>query len=162
MMGALSRRELLLGLAASAGLARADDAGPADVHRQLLDMAARYERERRARFAAVTTRAELVALQGSLREAFLRLIGGLPERAGVPPVTRTGQIEDEDYVVEKLAFESFPGYFVPALLYRPKKAAGPVPGVLQPLRPLRDRQGGRHVPDLAHQPGEAGLRRPHV
>jgi dienelactone hydrolase len=134
-MGSLSRRELLLlGLALSAGarLAPADEAGSDDVHRQLLDLAARYEQERRARFAAVDTKAALEALQQSLRQTFLRLIGDLPEKAGVPPVIATGRIEGEDYLVEKLVFESFPGYFVPALLYKPKRISAPAPGVLSP------------------------------
>jgi dienelactone hydrolase len=131
----LSRRDLLrLGLAVSAGLglAPADDAEPEDLHRSILDLAAWYEKERRARFAAVQTKAELEALQTTLRETFLRLIGGFPEKPGVPPVTRTGRIEAEDYVVEKLAYESFPGYFVPALLYKPITIQGPLPGVLSP------------------------------
>ena len=132
-MAPLSRRELfLLGLAASTGLARADGPGGADVHRQLFDMAARLEKERRARFAAVKTSAELEDLQGVLRRAFLRLLDGLPERAGIPAVTTTGRIEDADYSVEKLVYESLPGYLVPALLYRPKGVAGPLPAVLSP------------------------------
>ncbi len=64
--------------------------------------------------------------------AFLRLLDGFPARPGVPPVQKTGTIEADDYVIEKLAFESFPGYFVSALLYRPKKYRLPVPGVLSP------------------------------
>ncbi len=43
-----------------------------------------------------------------------------------------GTIEADDYVVEKLAYESFPGYFVTALLYRPRTIAGRLPGVLSP------------------------------
>jgi dienelactone hydrolase len=139
MMSPLSRREILLtGLAASAGLTAAvglagpDDSVPADVHRQLLDLAGRQEGERRARFAAVKTKAELEELQGSLRRTFLRLLGGLPDKEGAPPVTKTGRIEGDGYLIEKLAYESFPGYYVPALLYRPKGVAGPAPGVLSP------------------------------
>ena len=134
-MACLSRRELLLlGLAVSAGvgLAPAEEAGSEDIHRGLLDLAARYEKERRSRFAAVRTKGELESLRGSLRETFLRLIGGLPGKPAAPPVMRTGQIEGEDYLVEKLVFESFPGYFVPALLYKPKRIAAPVAGVLSP------------------------------
>src|SRR5262249_19248013 len=86
----------------------------------------------RARFAAVKTGAELVSLQKTLREAFLRLIGGLPTSDGPPPVHRSGLIEADDYLVEKLALESFPGSFVPALLSRPRPLAGRVPGVLSP------------------------------
>ncbi len=50
----------------------------------------------------------------------------------MPPVRKTGTIEADDYVIEKLAYESFPGYFVPALLYRPKTVTSPRPGVLSP------------------------------
>src|SRR5262245_53947962 len=132
-MHSLSRREFLaLGLTASAALALAEDAKPANVHRQLLDLAARQEEQRRARFAAVKTRADLEALQKSLRESFLRLLDGLPESKDPPPARVTGQIEADDYLIEKLAFESFPGYFVSALLYRPKKAASALPGVISP------------------------------
>src|SRR5204862_3516185 len=40
-------------------------------------------------------------------------------------------VEAHGYRIEKFAFESFPGYFVPALLYVPK-ASGPMPGVISP------------------------------
>jgi cephalosporin-C deacetylase-like acetyl esterase len=130
-----SRRDFLaLSLAASAGLAGAAGGGgrPANVHQQLLDLAAAQEKQRRARFAAVTTREGLTALQQSLRESFLRLIGGLPEAKGPPPVKVVGRIDADDYTVDRLVYESFPGYFVTALLYRPRKVTGRVPGVLSP------------------------------
>ena len=44
----------------------------------------------------------------------------------------TGTIEADDYTVEKLAFESFTGYFVSALVYKPKRIVSPVPGILSP------------------------------
>lgn len=132
-MGSLSRRELLLlGLAAASGFGPAGKAELADVHRQLLNLAARFEAERRARFAMVKTRADLKELQDSLRQTFLRLLGGLPERMGAPPVTKTGRIEAEDYLIEKLVFESLPGYYVSALLYRPQRLDAPAPAVLSP------------------------------
>lgn len=43
-----------------------------------------------------------------------------------------GKIEREEYTVEKVYFESFPGHFVTGNLYRPKKIEGRVPGVLCP------------------------------
>lgn len=131
-MEPLSRRTFLgVSLAASAGLLKAADARPANVHEELLEIAARQEKERRARFAAVKSPAELEALQKNLRESFLRLLDGLPEFKGPPPVRVTGTIDADGYRVEKLAFESFPGYFVPAVLYVPK-AGGPMPGVISP------------------------------
>lgn len=42
----------------------------------------------------------------------------------------TGKIDHEKYSVEKLYFESQPGYYVTANLYIPKKRKGPFPGVL--------------------------------
>jgi dienelactone hydrolase len=132
-MGVFSRRDFLyLSLAASAGLTAADDAGTIDLHQQLLKLAARQEEKRRARFAAVRSKAELEALQTALRQSFLRLLDGLPDSTGAPPVRKTGQIDADDYVVEKLVYESFPGYFVSALLYKPKQIASPLPAVLSP------------------------------
>jgi cephalosporin-C deacetylase-like acetyl esterase len=132
-MAPLSRRDFLsLSLAASALPAVAAEARPIDVHRQLLDLAARQQERRRARFAAVKSKADLEALQKTLRDSFLRLIGGLPEAKGAPPITRAGQIEGDDYLIEKLAYESLPGYFVAALLYRPKKVGAALPAVLSP------------------------------
>ena len=84
------------------------------------------------RFAAVKSPGDLSVLQKELREAFLRQIGGLPERAGAPPVLVVGTIATDDYVVEKLVFESLPGYLVPALLYRPKTQGPRLPAVLSP------------------------------
>jgi dienelactone hydrolase len=132
-VNSISRREFLAcGLAASAGVGVGAEGPAADVHRQLLDLAARHEERRRARFAAVKTRADLDALQKELRAAFLRLLDGLPEAKGPPPAKVTGTIEADAYRIEKLVFESAPGHFVPALLYKPWKAAGPLPGVVSP------------------------------
>src|SRR5947208_1495637 len=99
-MRPLSRRDFLyLGLAASAGLARGDETPPAraNVHQQLLDLAAEQEKRRRARFAAVKSPADLEALQKELRQKFLALLDGLPPAAGAPPTMVTGRIEGDEY-----------------------------------------------------------------
>src|SRR5262249_41493122 len=93
---------------------------------------ARLEKQRRERFAAVKSRADLDALQKDLRAAFLGLLDGLPEATGAPPVKKTGTIKGDDYEVQQLVYESFPGYFVPALLYMPAKRDGRAPGILSP------------------------------
>lgn len=132
-MASLTRRELLiLGAAASAGLAPPSlDTAP-DVHQEILALAARQERARRARFAAVRTKDDLKTLQRTLRARFLRLIGNLPSSDGAPPAKTTGRIDADDYVIEKVVFESFPHYHVPALLYRPARATTGAPGVISP------------------------------
>jgi dienelactone hydrolase len=133
----LSRREFVrLGLAAPIGLAELPaataDTKAVDLHQDLLDLAARHEAERRARFAAVKSSADLSALQTSLRRAFLRLLDELPASQGAPPVKQTGVVEADEYRIEKLVYESLPGYFVPALLYKPKTISAPRPAVLSP------------------------------
>jgi hypothetical protein len=120
-----SRRELLcLAMASSVYLARAPALHarqqPPDVYRLLLDLADRQQQERRARFATVTTPAKLESLQKSLRDDFLRLIGGLPTSNLPPPANATRVVEADNSPLSSSS--SFPGYFVPALLYRPRRA----------------------------------------
>lgn len=58
--------------------------------------------------------------------------GGWPERT--PLNARiTGQIERDDHRIEKVIFESQPGFYVTANLYLPKTGRPPYPGVLFPL-----------------------------
>jgi hypothetical protein len=55
----------------------------------------------------------------------------LPERTPLNTVIH-GQIDKGDYTVEKVFFESVPGFFVTGNLYRPKNKTGKAPGVLFP------------------------------
>ena len=135
-MTALTRRDFINACAAAAAVRGpalgADEARRVDVHQQLLERGARQQAERQKRFAAVANQADLTKLQQELRSSFLDLLDGLPERAGAPAARVFGKIDGDDYTIEKLTFESFPGYFVPALLYRSKKSDGKRPGVISP------------------------------
>jgi dienelactone hydrolase len=55
----------------------------------------------------------------------------LPTRAPLNPVIH-GRLDRGDYTVEKVFFESLPGFFVTGNLYRPKDKPGPRPAVLCP------------------------------
>lgn len=52
-----------------------------------------------------------------------------PERTPLQPVV-TGRVEHDEFVVEKLYFQSRPGLYVTGNLYLPKKVDGPLPAIL--------------------------------
>ncbi len=97
--------------------------------RHQLDLAWQQDGVRRAAFAAVPTEAALVALQKRLRETALEIIGGLPERTPLNAQV-VGSVNADGYRIEKLIFESLPGYHVTALLYVPDAPVGRKPAVL--------------------------------
>src|ERR1051325_181987 len=53
----------------------------------------------------------------------------MPSKMPLRPVIH-GKIDRGEYTVEKVYFESVPGFFVTGNLYRPKKVSGKVPAVL--------------------------------
>ncbi|GAB5405645.1 MAG: acetylxylan esterase [Aureliella sp.] len=65
------------------------------------------------------------------RELWLDMLGlnPLPQRSELD-ATITGTLERDDYVVEKIHFQSLPGAYVIGNLYRPAKIDGPLPAVL--------------------------------
>jgi cephalosporin-C deacetylase-like acetyl esterase len=65
----------------------------------------------------------------SVRDTLLSLLGGLPNYNGPLNPRITGQIQAENYTIEKIIFESLPGFYVTANLYRPNQP-GRYPGVL--------------------------------
>ncbi|MES2706245.1 MAG: acetylxylan esterase [Verrucomicrobiota bacterium] len=73
------------------------------------------------------TRAEKVRLQTKVALGLYPL----PTRMPLNPVIH-GRREMDGYTIEKVYFESAPGFFVTGSLYRPVGVSGPVPGVLCP------------------------------
>ena len=55
----------------------------------------------------------------------------LPQRTALNPVIH-GKIERDTHTVDKVYFESCPGFYVTGSLYRPRDKAGRMPGVLCP------------------------------
>src|SRR5262249_23578181 len=64
------------------------------------------------------------------RAKILRLIGGLPENPGRVAVKDFGTIAGDGFRVEKIAYESLPGFWVTADLYVPAAGAGPFPAIV--------------------------------
>lgn len=68
-----------------------------------------------------------------LREQVLIAAGiyPLPEKCDLKPTIHS-PIDRGDYTVEKVFFQSYPGFYVTGNLYRPKGKPGPFPAVLSP------------------------------
>ena len=99
-------------------------------------MLAEYFREETARLRdGCLAGAESLDAWKTKREAYrqelLEMVGldPLPERTDLK-ATVTGQVEHEQFTVEKLHFQSRPGLYVTANLYLPKNSTRPVPAIL--------------------------------
>src|SRR5260370_30902331 len=88
--------------------------------------------QRELTVARISTMADLKARQQYWRERMWTYLGGQPERT--PLNARVvGALDRGDYRIEQVAFESRPGFFVTANLYRPKSGAAPYPAMLYPF-----------------------------
>lgn len=79
------------------------------------------------------TKAEWTKKAEALRQQVRVANGLVPEHEPTPINAQIfGKIEREDYTVEKVHFEPFPGFFTTGNLYRPKGKTGPFPGIVSP------------------------------
>ena len=85
---------------------------------------------RDAAYEQIKTAADVSAWQQRQRASFLAVLGRLPERTPLNARV-TGQRDFGAYRLEKILFESQPGFIVSGLLYLPP-GAGPHPAVLMP------------------------------
>jgi cephalosporin-C deacetylase-like acetyl esterase len=101
--------------------------------RMLEDYFARLGLELLARHPYPATREEWEARRGEL-QARLRASLGLTAEEPRTPLNATvlGTLQRDGYIVEKIRFESRPGWYVAALLYRPARQEAPAPGILCP------------------------------
>lgn len=80
---------------------------------------------------SLTTKEAWLEQRPTHREQLAEMLGlhPLPPRTDLK-ATKTGEFEHDDIIVEKLHYQSLPGLYVTANLYRPKNTSTPVPAVL--------------------------------
>ena len=97
---------------------------------QWMDQIAQQQLQRRENaIAEIHTVADAERRKKGVRERLLEILGGLPDYNGPLNPRITGRIQNEFYTIEKVIFESLPGFFVTANLYRPNQP-GRYPAVL--------------------------------
>src|SRR5262249_41297497 len=79
--------------------------------------------------AAIRTVTDAERRKALVRRKILDALGGLPDYAGPLNARITGQIQADGYVIEKVIYESLPGFYVTANVYRPSRP-GRYPAVL--------------------------------
>jgi hypothetical protein len=90
-------------------------------------LAAHWDQER----ASIQTVPEIEARNRFVREKFVEMIGGLPEKTPLHAVT-VKIIERDSYRIENIMFQSRPEFWVTGNLYVPTSASGPFPGIISP------------------------------
>jgi cephalosporin-C deacetylase-like acetyl esterase len=87
---------------------------------------------RRAVVSRISNQQDLDARRKLIREKLTRELGGFP---GKTPLNAriTGTLDFPTHKVEKIIFESQPGFYVTANLYLPKSGSAPHPAILFPL-----------------------------
>lgn len=85
---------------------------------------------RQARWSQVKSEADLLRLRSELKASLLEMIGGLPTEKTDLQATITGRVAGNGFHVEKLLYQSLPGFYVTALVYVPENGAKVHPAVL--------------------------------
>jgi cephalosporin-C deacetylase-like acetyl esterase len=131
---------LVFVLQPSAVVGRQQQAQPRPPLIAYLDSVAQsHLKERADAVSRIQTRADAERRRAEVRQKVLRLIGGLPTARRPPAVRRFGTLNEDGFRVEKLAYESLPGFLVTANVYVPTASRGPFPAVI--LTPGHDPRG---------------------
>ena len=85
---------------------------------------------RKRAIAGVTNRLEARLRQNTVRDRLRAAIGGLPDRDGKMAVKTFGSVDADGFRVEKIAYESLPGFWVTANVYVPSTGSGRRPAVI--------------------------------
>jgi len=75
------------------------------------------------------TRSDWQGRQQKMKALLMEVFGPFPEKGPLNPKV-TGVVKKEGYRIEKIVFESWPGFYVPGCLFIPDKIKGKAPAVL--------------------------------
>lgn len=105
------------------------------------------------------TAADFDKRRNELRRSILQTLGinMQAKRNPLNPVIRSRRVMN-GYIVENVAFESIPGYYVCGTLYRPAKSKGPLPVIINPHGHFYNKvdqsipdERGRYRPDMQYR-----------
>lgn len=122
------RTALLLSLAMV--LAAADNDARDQLIRQLDQRAIGMLEQRAKTVAAIGNREAAEKRKAEVRSKILRAMNGLPDTRGPLNAKTTGTLPRDGFRIEKVTFESLPGFVVTANLYLPATGNGRLPAVL--------------------------------
>ncbi len=88
-----------------------------------------YYEIRDREIAKLKTESEWSKRQVIVKDKLMELVGPFPERTPLNPQI-TGTIKKEGYRIDKIVFESMPGYYVTGCLYVPDRIKGKAPAIL--------------------------------
>ena len=106
----------------------ADQGLEKDVYEHYALQARNALQDRQTRYAELKTDEDCEKWQRVRKEFFLRQLGGLPPRTPLNAKV-VGRLDGDDYLVEKVIYDSRPNHRVTAAMYLPKSAP-PYPAVL--------------------------------
>jgi len=102
---------------------------PTSVQDYFMSRLGDFDEQRLRRLQGLKTKAQAEAYVRQVREKIRDAFGLFPAKTPLDPKT-TGVLDRDTYKVEKLIFESRPGFLVTANLYLPKGRNFPLPGVV--------------------------------
>lgn len=102
------------------------------LERSLYTQALALLEHRQTQIGQLRTLADIEKRRQRFRERVWDYLGGQPERTPLNP-RQTGSLDRGDHRIEKIIFESRPGFHVTANLYLPTAGKPPYPAILYPL-----------------------------
>lgn len=87
-------------------------------------------KQRAELISKIQTRAQAEQRRSEFRAAVLHLIGGLPDQRASLNVVSVGTLPEQGFHVERLIYDSLPGFHVTANLYVPEQGQPPYPAVI--------------------------------